>query len=173
MTRVLLTPIEVLPPKGLRVYIDRENWAEIRRRVLVPPRGAKEEVDHLGFLSQSCELELLDREQRAAARRLNAARFPAPKGLDGFDFTAAPSANKLLILELKRCEYFGRLENVILVGGSGSEKMHVATALANEACTRAKRVRFFRVTELASFFHDAILNSFSGSIRRTGNDFRA
>jgi len=39
-------------------------------------------VDHLGFLLQLCELELLERERRAAARRLKAARLPTPKGLD-------------------------------------------------------------------------------------------
>ncbi len=54
----------------------------------------QENVDHLGFLLQLCELELLDRERRAAARRLKAARFPMPKALDAFDFAAAPSVNK-------------------------------------------------------------------------------
>ena len=121
----------------------------------VAARCARENVDHLGFLLQLCELELLDRERRAAARRLKAARFPTPKGLDGFDFTAAPSVNKPLILELMRCEYIDRRENVILVGGSGSGKTHLATALATEACARGKRVRFFRVTELATLLLEA------------------
>lgn len=88
----------------------------------VAARCGKENVDHLGFLLQLCELELLDRERRAAARRLKAARFPTPKALDGFDFTAAPSVNKPLILELMRCDYIERRENVLLIGGSGSGK---------------------------------------------------
>ena len=121
----------------------------------VAARCAKEDVDHLGFLLQLCELELLDRERRAAARRLKAARFPTPKGLDGFGFTAAPSVNEPLILELMRCEYIDRRENVILVGGSGSGKAHLATALATAACARGKRVRFFRVTELATVLLEA------------------
>src|SRR5262249_46453528 len=54
----------------------------------VAARCAKENVDHLGLLLQLCELELLERERRAAARRLKAARLPVPKALDGFDFTA-------------------------------------------------------------------------------------
>ena len=83
-------------------------------------------------------------------RRLKAARFPTPKALDGFDFAAAPSVNKPLVLELMRCEYIERRENVLLVGGSGTGKTHLATALAAEACGRGKRVRFFRVTELAT-----------------------
>ena len=69
----------------------------------VSARCAKENVDHLGFLLQLCELELLDREGRAA-RRLKAARFPVSKTLDAFDFAAAPSVNKPQILELMRCD---------------------------------------------------------------------
>ena len=64
-------------------------------------RCAKENVDHLRFLLQLCELELLDRERRAAERRLKAAKFPGPKTLDTFDFKARPSINKLLVLELR------------------------------------------------------------------------
>src|SRR5512135_797575 len=116
----------------------------------VAARCAKENIDHLGVL-----LQLLDRERRAAARRLKAARFPTLKTLDEFDFTAAPAVNKPLVLELMRCEYINRRENVLLIGGSGSGKTHLATALASEACARGKRVRFFRVTELATLLLEA------------------
>jgi len=121
----------------------------------VAARCAKENVDHLGFLLQLCELELLERERRAAARRLKAAKLPTPKVLDTFDFTAAPSVNKPLILELMKCEYIEQRENVILIGASGSGKTHLATASAVEACGRGKRVRFFRVTELATLLLEA------------------
>jgi DNA replication protein DnaC len=85
-------------------------------------RCAWENVDHLGFLLQLCERELLERERRAAARRLKAARFPATKTLDTFRFEATPSVNKPMILELMKCEYIERRENVILVGASGTGK---------------------------------------------------
>src|SRR3954463_2834784 len=118
-------------------------------------RCAKENVDHLGFLLQLCERELLEREARAAQRRLKAARFPTVKTLEGFDFAAAPKLNKPLVLELLRCDYLDRRENLLLVGGPGTGKTHLATALGVEACGRGKRVRFYRVTELVTLLLEA------------------
>jgi DNA replication protein DnaC len=113
-------------------------------------RCAKENADHLGFLLRLCERELLEREGRAAQRRLKAARFPTVKTLEGFDFAAAAKLNKPLVLELLRGEYLERRENLLLVGGPGTGKTHLATALGVEACGRGKRVRFYRVTDLVT-----------------------
>jgi DNA replication protein DnaC len=109
---------------------------------------AADNADHLGFLLRLCERELADRERRACQRRLKAARFPQLKSLDEFDFAAQPSLNRPLVLELARCEFIDRRECVILLGGPGTGKTHVAVGLAAAACQRGKRVRFFRVTEL-------------------------
>jgi len=121
----------------------------------VAQRAAAENVDHLGFLLQVCELELIERERRAAERRLKAARFPTAKTLDGFDFAARPSLNKPLILDLVRGDYLARRENVLLVGPSGTGKTHLATALGVAACGQGKRVRFWRVTELLTALREA------------------
>ena len=59
------------------------------------------------------ELELIDREQRMVERRIKAAKFPAIKSLDSFDFKAIPSLNKMMVLELHRCEWIERKKNVI------------------------------------------------------------
>ena len=118
-------------------------------------RCAREDVDHLGFLLRLCERELLEREAGAAQRRLKAARFPTVKTLEGFDFTAAPKLNKPLVLELLRCGYLERRENLLLVGGPGTGKTHLATASGAEACGRGKRVRFYRVTELVTLLLEA------------------
>jgi DNA replication protein DnaC len=70
----------------------------------VARRCAVENADHLGFLLQLCELELIERERRSAERRLKAARFPSVKTLESFDFAVAPKVNKPLVLELLRCD---------------------------------------------------------------------
>ena len=118
-------------------------------------RCAAENVDHLGFLLQLCELELLERERKAAARRLKAAHFPALKTLDEFNFAAQPSVNKVLVSELLRCAYLEHRENVLFIGNPGTGKTHLATALAMSACALGKRVRFYRVTELVTTLLEA------------------
>ena len=112
-------------------------------------------VDHLTYLLQRLELELLDREKRAADRRLKAAKFPTIKTLENFDFTARPSVNKVLIAELARCEWIDKRENLLMIGNPGTGKSHLATALAAQACAKGYRVRFFRTTELVTTLIEA------------------
>ena len=59
---------------------------------------AAEGVDHPQYLLRLAELELIDRHQRMVERRIRAARFPAVKSLDTFDFPAIPSLNKALVI---------------------------------------------------------------------------
>ena len=103
---------------------------------------ARDGVDHPRYLLRLVELELIDRERRMVERRIKAARFPAVKSLDTFDFTAIPSLNKMLVLELARCEFILRRENVIALGNSGTGKTHVALALGLAACQKGFSVAF-------------------------------
>jgi DNA replication protein DnaC len=121
----------------------------------VARRAASDGSDHLTYLLEVTELELLERERRSAERRLKDARFPSLKSLESFDFTARPSVNKVLVAELARCEFIDRRENVLLVGNPGTGKSHLAIGLAAAACARGYRVRFFRVTELVTTLIEA------------------
>lgn len=114
----------------------------------IAQRCAADNADHLAYLLQLSELELIERERKAAERRLKAARFPAAKLLDEFDFAARPSINKPLVLQLIQGDYLDQRENILLVGPSGTGKSHLATALGMAACAQGRKVRFFRVTEL-------------------------
>ncbi len=82
--------------------------------------------DYVQFLARLIELELIDRERRMIECRIKAARFPATNSLDSFDFSAIPSLNKMQVLELARCEWIDRCENVIALGASDTGKTHVA-----------------------------------------------
>ena len=103
--------------------------------------SAKAGDDHVKYLLRLTELELIDREQRLIDRRIRAAKFPAVKSLDTFDFKAIPSLNKTLVQELARCEYIDRRENVIALGPSGTGKTHVALGLGLAACQKGSRRR--------------------------------
>jgi len=118
-------------------------------------RAAADNADHLAFLLQLTELELLERERRAAERRLKAARLPVMKSLETFDFAARPSVNKPMLTQLARCEFIDARENVLFVGNPGTGKSHLAISLAAAACAKGYRVRFHRVTELVTYLIEA------------------
>ena len=109
---------------------------------------ARDGVDHPRYLLRLLELELIDRERRLVERRIRQARFPATKSLDSFVFTAIPSLNKMLVLELARCEYILRRENVIALGNSGTGKTHIALSLGLAACQKGFSVTFITAAGL-------------------------
>jgi len=114
---------------------------------------AAENKDHIQYLARLCEMELIDRERRMIERRIKAAKFPSTKSLDSFDFKIIPSLNKPLTMELARCDYVDRRENIIALGPSGTGKTHIALGLGLAACQRGLKVRF---TTAAALVHDLI-----------------
>ena len=116
---------------------------------------ARDGVDHSRYLLRLIELELLDRERRTVERRIRAARFPATKSFDTFEFAAIPGLNKMLVLELARCEYIQRRENIIALGNSGTGKTHVALALGLAACQKGFSVAFITAASLVNQLMEA------------------
>ena len=98
--------------------------------------------DYPTYLLRLCERELLDREQRAAERRIKAARFPVLKTLEQFEFTWPTKINRLAIQNLFRLKFIEDKANAILIGGVGLGKTHLAIALGWAACQAGTRVRF-------------------------------
>ena len=109
----------------------------LREYEKVAAEAAREGLDHVRYLLRLVELELIDRERRMVERRIRAARFPAVKSFDTFDFAAIPSLNKPLVLELARCEYVVARDNIIALGNSGTGKTHVAWRWASPPASAA------------------------------------
>jgi len=110
----------------------------------------KDRTDFPTYLLRLVERELLDREKRAAERRVKDASFPVLKTIDTFDFKAQPSINEQLVRELMRGEYIESRENVLLIGNPGTGKTHLACALAFSACAHGRKVRYHTVTGLVT-----------------------
>ena len=109
---------------------------------------AAEGVDHVRYLVRLTELELIDRERRMVERRIKKARFPTTKSLDSFEYKALPSLNKMRVMELARCDYINRNENIIAVGNSGTGKTHIALGLGLAACQKGLAVGFITASAL-------------------------
>ena len=116
---------------------------------------ATEGVDHVGYLTRLSEREMIERDRRKVERRIKAARFPVVKSLDSFDFSAIPKLNKMQVLELARCEWIERRENVIALGPSGTGKTHVALGLGLAACQKGLSVGFTTAAALVSEMMEA------------------
>jgi DNA replication protein DnaC len=102
------------------------------------------------ILSQLLKAETAEREVRSTAYQIKAARFPAYRDLNGFDFTSS-EVNEALVRQLYRCEFLDDAHNVVLVGGPGTGKTHIATALGVHAVEHHhRRVRFFSTVELVN-----------------------
>ena len=119
------------------------------------------------ILSQLLKAEMAEREVRSIAYHMKAARFPSYKDLSGFNF-AASEVNEALVRQLHRCEFMDTAENVVLIGGPGTGKSHVATALGVQAIERyRKRVRFFSTVELVNALEQEKVQGKAGKIAET------
>jgi DNA replication protein DnaC len=116
------------------------------------------------YLYALLEAEVIQRDENAQKLRLSRAHFPVIKTLDSFDFGAMPSLNKALVVELSRCGFIERRENVILIGGYGTGKSHIATALGVAACYQGKRVRFYTAAGLINELLEAQAQLRSGKL---------
>jgi DNA replication protein DnaC len=128
----------------LRLPTIRREWEGVAASC------ASDGRDYGSFLLQLTERELIEREQRAAERRIKSAKFPVTKTMESFDFSAQSSINETLVRQLINGEYIDARENALLIGNSGTGKTHLAMALGFAACAQGRRVRFWSATALVT-----------------------
>ena len=130
--------------KRLRLPYIAQSYSQLAKE------AAADNQPYQDYLLALLEGEVLQREENAQKLRLAKAHFPVFKTLDSFDFSAIPSLNRALILELSRGSYIDRRENVIFIGSYGTGKTHLAISLGVCACRQGKRVRFYTAANLSN-----------------------
>lgn len=116
------------------------------------------------LLEKLIKAEVAEREVRSINYQMNVAKFPAHKDLAGFDF-AESTVSEGQVRNLHRCEFLGDAENIVLVGGPGTGKTHLATAIGVQAVIHHhRRVRFLSTVELVNALEQDKMNGKAGRL---------
>jgi len=118
-------------------------------------RAREESWSHERFLEAVLSTEIASRESHGGESRIKAARFPARKTLEEFDFTFQRSVRKQVIEHLGQLDFLHAKENVVLLGPPGTGKSHLAIAISIRACLAGQRVAFATATEWVGRLGDA------------------
>ena len=130
--------------KALKLHGMASSWPEL------VAQARHSEFNPERFMEQLLAAERAEREVRSVAYQMSAARFPAHRDLAGFEF-AQSRVDEALVRRLHTLEFLDAAHNVVLIGGPGTGKTHLATAIGIEAIrNHGKRVRFYSTVELVN-----------------------
>lgn len=118
-------------------------------------RARAEEWSYERFAEALLATEQASRDAHGGEARIKAARFPARKTLEEFDFSFQRSVQKTLVLHLGQLDFLAARDNVVLLGPPGTGKTHLAIALSLRACLQGQRVGFATATEWVARLADA------------------
>ena len=118
-------------------------------------RAREEQWGYERFLEAVLATEVASRESHGGESRIKAARFPARKTLEEFDFTFQRSVRRQVVEHLGQLDFLHAKENVVLLGPPGTGKSHLAIAISIRACLAGHRVAFATATEWVARLGDA------------------
>ena len=101
------------------------------------------------ILCDLLEAEVAERQARSIRYRMGLAKFPVDKDLDRFDFTVSP-VNEMQVRHLYGGDFISDNTNIILFGGTGTGKTHLAIAIARQTIRNGMKARFFNVLDLVN-----------------------
>ena len=129
--------------KSLHLYGMATAWSELLAE------GARRPMQPEAWLDRLIDAEQADRQVRSLRYLMKAARFPIHRDLTGIDWAETPLP-QAQIEQLATAAFMESAHNLILVGGTGTGKTHLATALGVAAIHQGKRVRFFNAVDLVN-----------------------
>jgi DNA replication protein DnaC len=130
--------------KALRLHGMAATWAELGEQNNGELERSRWLVEHM------LKAEASDRATRLVSHQMASAKFPVHRDLAGFDFEVSPVDRKL-VTTLASCEFTAAAHNAVLVGGPGTGKSHLATAIGVAGITEhGKRVRFYSTVDLVN-----------------------
>lgn len=125
--------------------------------------GIKQRSTPEKILLDLLSAELTERRIRSIRYRLHQAKFPVEKDLDHFDFAESP-VNEPQIRSLYEGRFLADKSNVILVGGTGTGKTHLAIAIARQTIRNGKRGRYFNLLDLVNQLEQEKLGGRGGKL---------
>lgn len=140
MTRDLVVEL-----KQLRLHGMASAWTDLALQ------GTNDALDGSRWLLEHLlQAEGTDRAMRSVSHQMQVAKFPVHRDIAGFDFEVSPVDRKL-VGTLVTTDFTDDAHNVVLVGGPGTGKTHLATAIGVSGITRhGKRVRFYSTVDLVN-----------------------
>ena len=125
--------------------------------------GIKSRATPEKILLDLLETELAERKVRSIRYRMGLAKFPVDKDLDRFEFTETP-INEMQVRHLYDGNFLSDHTNVIMVGGTGSGKTHLAIAIAKQSIRNGGKARFFNVLDLVNQLEQEKLDNRGGKL---------
>ena len=147
--------------KGLRLHGMACAWTDLIAQGTTSTESSKWLIEHL------LQAENTDRGMRSIRHQMNAAKFPVHRDLAGFDFDSS-KVDRRLVEQLATLTFTDTAQNAVFIGGPGTGKTHLATAIAvSGIASRGKRVRFYSTVDLVNILEKEKRDGHAGRIAAT------